>query len=147
MHKLTIIVFAIGVLGLLVLAGCSNNSLNPASGNIVQTTLQELETKSTGSTGMGDVLVELTPHGVTDGKLEIDIAVNTHSVTLSDFDLKEITTLEFGGKVIKPTEAPNLAGHHSSGTLVFDVEGNIDAYTITIVGIPKVEQRTFTWGS
>ena len=98
-----------------------------------------------GSTSSGEVAVDLKPHKVSNGQLQVDIGVNTHSVSLEGFDLKEITTLEFSGKTIKPTSVPRLSGHHNSGTLVFDVGENIESFTIKIIGIPKVEERVFTW--
>ncbi|MBC8500770.1 MAG: hypothetical protein ISS25_00125 [Nanoarchaeota archaeon] len=100
---------------------------------------------SSGSTDPGEVSVDLKPHEAKDGKLEVDISVNTHSVDLDQFDLKEITTLEFDGKSINPTSAMVLSGHHNSGTLVFDVGKDIDSFTIKIIGIPKVEERVFEW--
>ncbi len=98
-----------------------------------------------GSTGPGDVSVELTPHDVTNGRLVVDVAVNTHSVDLSPFDLKQITTLEYNGKSIKPITAPSLGGHHNSGELIFEVEEEINSFKIKIKGIPKVEERVFNW--
>lgn len=100
---------------------------------------------SSGSTGPGEVAIDLKPHKVSNGQLQVDIGVNTHSVSLEEFDLKEITTFEFNGKSIKPISAPSLTGHHNSGTLVFDVGENIESFTIKIIGIPKVEERVFTW--
>jgi len=145
MNKLKIIILMIGVLALVILSGCSNNTSETTQDNLAQITSQGLDLKSSGSTGAGDVLVELTPHKMTNGKLEVDIVVNTHSVTLTEFNLKEITMLEYDGELIKPIETPSLSGHHSSGTLVFDIGANVDAYTITIIGLAKVEKRIFTW--
>jgi len=103
------------------------------------------ETVSTGSTGQDDVSVDLTPVGVVDGKLEVDMAVNTHSVDLSQFDLKKIITLEYAGKSVSPVSVPVLAGHHNNGKLAFDVGDNIDNFVIRIRGIPNVEDRVFAW--
>lgn len=102
-------------------------------------------TISTGSTDQGDVQIDITPQGVDSGKLAVDIAINTHSVDTSQFDLKQITTLEFEGKSIKPSSAPALSGHHFNGQLVFDVGKDIKSFKITISGIPKVEKRAYTW--
>ncbi len=99
----------------------------------------------TGTTGSGDVSIELEPRQVINGELKVDIAVNTHSVDLSPFNLKQITTLEYNGKLIKPVSAPNLGGHHSNGELVFEVGEDIDSFKIRIKGIPKVEERIFEW--
>ncbi|MBI4439337.1 hypothetical protein HY638_00005, partial [Candidatus Woesearchaeota archaeon] len=91
----------------------------------------------------GDVQIDISVEGISEGKLRLNIAANTHSVDLSQFDLKQITTLEYGGKVIKPIEAPVLSGHHSSGTLVFEAPEGMDSAVVKIKGIPNVEERVF----
>lgn len=98
---------------------------------------------STGSTNAGDVQIDISVEGISEGKLRLNIAANTHSVDLSQFDLKQITTLEYGGNSAKPVEAPVLSGHHSSGTLVFEAPGGLDSAVVRIKGIPKVEERLF----
>lgn len=99
----------------------------------------------TGSTAQGDVEIELIPNEVTDGKLDVQILANTHSVDLSSFDLAQITTLEYNGNIINPTSASDLDGHHASGKLTFDIREQINAFTITISGIPNIEKRVFEW--
>lgn len=101
---------------------------------------------NSGSTGEGDVSVELTPLEINDKKLRVKIEINTHSVDLSQFELKEITTLQYNGKSIKPVSAPILKGHHSDGELIFDLDEETDSFIIIIKGIPKVEERKFRWG-
>ena len=100
---------------------------------------------NTGSTDSGDVSIELTPQKAANGQLKVSIAANTHSVDLSPFDLKKITTLEYNGKTVNPVSAPTLTGHHSNGEFIFGVEGDIEKFTIKIKGIPKVEERIFSW--
>ncbi len=109
-------------------------------------TILKLNTVSTGSTSNGGVQIELTPKKISLGKLEVEIVMNTHSVDLSRFNLKEITMLEYEGKQLMPYSAPNLMGHHISGTLIFEVMDNeLDSFRIVILGIPKVEKRIFEW--
>ncbi len=102
-------------------------------------------TRSSGSMNPGDVLVELTPKYVAPGKLIVKFALNTHTVDLNQFNLKEITSLQYGSKKIKPSEANRTRGHHSFGLIVFDLEDSPDKFTITIKGIPKEKKRIFTW--
>ncbi|MAG38880.1 hypothetical protein CMO90_02220 [Candidatus Woesearchaeota archaeon] len=126
-------------------------STNENTGKIINTAKtivkeeQGFKLISSGSTGQGEVSVDLKPHNVKDGTLKVDISVNTHSVNLEQFNLNEITILEFDDKVIKPISAPSLSGHHNSGTLVFNIGKNIEKFTIKITGIPKVEERIFNW--
>jgi len=103
------------------------------------------KTISTGSTEMGDVLIELTPKFVSNQNMVMNINANTHSVDLSQFDLVKITTLEYDGKIIKPTSVLNLGGHHSSGEIAFKVEKEIKSFKVKIKGIPNIEERIFEW--
>ena len=111
--------------------GASNNI--PSQSNF--------QTKTSEST----VTIDLTPKEFKDGKLYVDIGVNTHTVDLSTFDLKELTTLELGDNSIKPGSALSLTGHHNSGTLIFSMEEEPEEFIIKIKGVPKIEERVFRW--
>ena len=89
--------------------------------------------------------MKVKPHPVKGGELEVDLWANTHSVDLSQFNLKKMTVLEFDGKTIAPSKSPALFGHHSSGMLIFDVDEQPESFTIKITGIPAVEERVFEW--
>lgn len=109
-------------------------------------TASSFATRAIGSTEDGDVLIELTPEEAgDDNKLIIEIKVNTHSVDLSPFDLKEIVTLSYKGETYKPIAAPTLSGHHTSGRIVFKTPTTTESFTISITGIPLEEERMFTW--
>ena len=98
----------------------------------------------TGTTGEGDVEISLTP--VVDGSvIKIQIAANTHSVDLSQFDLMKIIKLVYENKKISPVSAPKLSGHHANGELVFNLEKEINSFAVTIEGIPKINERLFKW--
>ena len=102
-------------------------------------------TVTSGNTETGSVQIDLTPVGYQNGQLKVDIAVNTHSVELSQYGLAKITILEYDGKRINPISVPSLSGHHSSGTLIFNVDKDIKAFKITISGIPGIQERVFEW--
>ncbi len=101
--------------------------------------------RSTGSTAQGDVLIELTPQGFSEGELTVLLSANTHSVDLGKYDLKEATTLVIDGKGFKPEEYPAMRGHHVSGKLVFKTGVEADSFVIVIKGIPSVNERVFEW--
>ncbi|MBI2139303.1 hypothetical protein HYU14_00140 [Candidatus Woesearchaeota archaeon] len=103
------------------------------------------KTITTGTTGQGDVEIGLTPQGIARGKLRVQMSVNTHTVDLSQFDLKKLTVLEHGGRLIAPEDTPDLSGHHASGTLSFPIEGEATSFKITIKGIPLPQERVFSW--
>ena len=115
----------------------NNNNINAEAG---------FESIITGTTSPGDVSIELKPHQPANGVLEVDLYANTHSVDLSQFDLAEITSLEYEGKSVKPVSAPSMRGHHVSGTLAFEVDEELESFKITISGIPDVEERIYEWG-
>ena len=98
----------------------------------------------TGTTSDGDIAIELTPRLV-NSNVEVSITANTHSVDLSQFDLSQIISLELGSISVKPSSAPQLSGHHSSGNLMFNINKNINALTITVTGIPSIEKRVYSW--
>ncbi len=102
-------------------------------------------TKSTGSMGTGDTIIELTPRLVDDGSLVVNFKINTHSVALSQFDFTKNAVLEHEGKSLKPVEASRVGGHHSSGKIIFDIGGEINSFKIKISGIPKVRDRIYEW--
>ena len=126
----------------LIIAGCDTNANLRNNVNVNQVAY---ETKSSGSLQTGDVLIEMTPVGIKNGKFEVQVVANTHSEDLSQFDLMQITTLTYENKNIKPLSAPALNGHHSSGTIIFDIKQEINNFKITINNIPNMEKRVFEW--
>jgi len=107
--------------------------------------MRNFDTKSTGGTGSGDALVEMTPRIKDGNKLLVHFSANTHSVRLGDFDLTKITTLEYEGKILKPIKAGRLGGHHSTSVIVFDVGKEIKSFKIKLYGIPNIQERVYEW--
>jgi hypothetical protein len=103
------------------------------------------DTKSTGSMGSGDAVVELTPQIKDGNKLIVHFKANTHSVSLGNLDLLEITTLEYEGKILKPVKADRIGGHHSTSVIVFDVGKEIKNFKIKLYGIPNIQERVYEW--
>ncbi len=119
-----------------------------AEKNLDQAAEQTFGPKTTGSMGSGDAVIELTPGPVYNNLLAVNFSINSHSVSLNRFDLKEITVLEHEEHVFKPVEASRIGGHHSSGVIVFDVGdkiGNKDGFRIRLRGIPNVQERVYEW--
>lgn len=82
----------------------------------------------------GAVTLTLEPESYSNGKFNVRISVNTHSVELSQFNLKEIISLEYDGRSFKPISAPELSGHHSSGILIFEVDKKPTKYSFKVEG-------------
>ena len=135
------------VLAAIIISGCASNYSEQKPAKEVAEIAQkaELKTVSTGNTQTGDVLIELTPISMPDGKLQFEIAANTHSVDLSQYNLMELATLEYEGKAIKPVSAPQLSGHHTSGNIIFNAGSDLKNFKVIIKGIPNVDERVFEW--
>ena len=146
--KATYVVFGVLALVTVLLAysimGMFTNSPSRTGGSGL---VQELfASQTTGSTDSGDVSIELTPKGFSQGMLNVEISANTHSVDLSGFDLAKITKLDVEGQTVLPFSAPSLSGHHASGVIQFSIGQEISKFSITIEGIPKVQDRVYHWG-
>jgi hypothetical protein len=115
-----------------------------AGDNKQTTRALSFEPKATGSLDSGDALVELTPK-LDKKRLVVEFNINTHSVRLKSLDMKEITTLEYRDKALKPDTASRIGGHHASGKIIFNIEEDIDSFIIRIKGIPNVEDRVYEW--
>ncbi len=154
-----LIVFA-GVM-VLVLTACSlapTVAPAPRSAQPSATTAQSSQPATGKSNGAklptksnegGSVTVDVTPTALEVGKpLAFDIAMNTHSVDLSD-DLTKIATLrDDTGKEYKPTawDGPDGGGHHRSGTLQFASLSPKPKYVeLVIKGLAQVPERVFRW--
>ena len=130
------------IFGVFLIFSWKSNSVDGSS--IANT--GSFQSKSSGSTNNNDVEIVLTPKQAANGILEVIINANTHSVDLSQFDLTQIATLEYNGNKIKPNSAPKLSGHHVSGSLIFNIDKQINNFAIKIQGIPSENERIFSWG-
>jgi hypothetical protein len=94
----------------------------------------------------GDVTVDLTPLKSSDGELQVKITITTHNVNnLHQYNLKEIVTLDDGARVVSPTSAPKLGGHHTTGKLVFPMDRLPNRFIIRIKGLHDQGIREFVW--
>lgn len=94
----------------------------------------------------GEATIDLTPKSIENGKFSFQIAINTHSVSLENYNLMELSTLSYDGKSIKPVSALKLSGHHSNGEISFDIgRDKPSQFKVIITGIPNVEERVFEW--
>jgi hypothetical protein len=116
-----------------------------ASEDMRQPTSLSFIAKSTGSLESGDTVIELKPEVISDGKLELKFSINTHSVNLGKIDLNELTTLEYNNKTLHPVKASRIGSHHSSGTIIFDTDEDIESFTVKINGIPNIKERIYKW--
>ncbi len=122
-----------------------NNVQPPASGNS-DGSATEFKTQTVEG---GSVTVAVTPLALKAGEpLEFDIAMNTHSVDLSNDMLKAVVLRDDAGKEYAPTawDGPAGGGHHRDGKIKFDaLTPNAKSVTLIVKGIAGVPERTFKW--
>ncbi len=94
--------------------------------------------------------VAVTPLVLKPGNpLEFDIAMNTHSVDLSNDMLKAVVLRDDTGKEYTPTawDGPTGGGHHRGGKIKFgELATGAKSVTLIVKGIAGVPERTFKWG-
>lgn len=75
-----------------------------------------------------------------------EVAMDTHSVELSDYDLAQLAVLKDGsGNAHLPVSwTPSGSGHHVSGVLKFE-NFQTDKLTLTLRNVAEVEERVFSW--
>ncbi len=163
MDKKSFFLAGVLVLAVLLLTACSGTetptpSPAPTQAPSVSTVAPSNPSKPVGqspspfeakSSAGGSVTVDVQPTALEVGKpVAFDIAMNTHSVDLSD-DMTKISTLrDDAGKEYKPTawEGGEPGGHHRSGTLKFAVLASKSKFVeLVIRGLASVPERVFRW--
>ncbi len=104
---------------------------------------QDTTSAAANSLAQGEVTVDVTSLSQENGQAAFSIALNTHSVDLSQFNLEELITLEYAGKILKPVSAPAVSGHHASGTVLFEMKEKRNNFLVRVRGIPPEPDRKF----
>lgn len=158
---LSMLVFAV-----LVLAACSGTKAGPASDGNSSSNSSAVTSNASApaskpsnlnaSGGLdpqtidgGSVTVQVTPIAFKMGApLEFDIAMNTHSVDLSDDMLKAVILRDDGGKEYAPTawDGPEGGGHHREGKITFaGLNTSTKSLTLVVKNIAGVPERVYQW--
>lgn len=119
---------------------------NPAASSASKSSAAAFETQSSAG---GSVTVDVKPTTLVVGEpVVFDVAMNTHSVDLSD-DMTKISILRDDvGQEYKPTAwyGPGGGGHHRAGTLKFAALISKPKYVeLVIKGLAQVPERVFRW--
>ncbi len=87
---------------------------------------------------------EAADHGVS-----FQLALNTHSVDLSAYDLKQLSFLQFDESKPIPAQSwePNGMGHHVRGVVSFNqaVPKGTKKISLLIKGVDNIKERVFEW--
>lgn len=103
--------------------------------------------------GEGGVDVEVTFGGPQAASYASDrytvfvVAMNTHSVDLSVYDMVQISELRSGGRRLRPLRWVSTSddSHHRAGLLIFPPVPSGQAMELVIRTIAGVPARTFRW--
>ncbi len=156
-RKSLLIVGLLASVALLVVA-CSGPSASAANQPAAQNNAQPATSGDAGSGAAtfqtqtvegGSVSVAVTPIALKLGApLEFDIAMNTHSVDLSNDMLTAVVLRDDAGKEYAPTgwDGPSSGGHHRSGKIKFAaLTTNTKSISLIVKNIAGVPERTFKW--
>jgi len=103
--------------------------------------------------GEGGVDIEVTWGGPQAAPFEPDrytvflVALNTHSVDLSVYDMVRISELRIGGMTLRPLRWVDISdnSHHRRGVLIFPKIPSGQPVELVIGTIAGVPARTFRW--
>ncbi len=98
----------------------------------------------------GAVTIDVEYLGYMDNLVSFNIAMNTHSVDLDQYDLVKLSDLmdDKGNKYTPFSWDSEPGGHHRSGILVFSNPGSQaepDTLLLIIRNIAEIQERTFNW--
>ena len=141
---------------LVLVAGCSTSQESrPSASNAPPVAGNDSVPTSNGltQTNAGGA-VEIQVKWLADKKdsLVFDVSMNTHSVDLDKYDLKQLTALhDSQGNEYQPLSWSSAAGgHHRSGKLIFAVpsslnEGGTKFLHMVIRNVAGVKERSLEW--
>ena len=98
----------------------------------------------------GAVTIDVEYLGYKDNLVSFNIAMNTHSVELDQYDLAKLSDLtdDKGNKYTPFSWDSEPGGHHRSGILVFSSPGSqAEPGTLILIirNIAEIQERTFSW--
>ena len=135
LQLLTVSLLAV-LLAVLLLSGCSSAATSTKPSSSVQ------------SSSGGSVTVEAKLLGHEGDSLVFEIAMNTHSVDLDEYDLKELSVMrdDTGGEYMPIEWQAAAGGHHRSGKLAFThADRTAKTFELVIRNIAGIEERVLRW--
>jgi len=110
-----------------IIIGCSSPAVGSNEGNVSSQPSTGPINGLVQSNSAGGVTVDVQWVGADNGSLRFDVAMDTYSVDLDQYDLKVLALLrDDEGKEYLPTLwDSDYGGHHRKGTLVFPVPDSL----------------------
>ncbi len=100
----------------------------------------------------GSVTIDVEWFKAENGSLIFNVAMNTHSVELDQYDLGELAVLrdDMGNEYHPVSWDSAPGGHHRKGTLTFPLpdsvsQGNAEYIEMVIRDVAGIEARVLTW--
>lgn len=152
-------VFGISILMVAVLAaGCSSRFVpsgeervypqSPRSSSSLEEPINGWVQSDTG----GRVTIDVEWTKTENGSLVFDVAMNTHSVDLDQYDLGKLAVLrdDIGNEYHPVSWHSASGGHHRKGTLAFPLPDSLDRrkiayFELILHDIAGVEERVLKW--
>ena len=113
--------------------------------NPAKYTFKAMPRSSTGSMDDGGVKMELEPYSYENGVFRVKFFANTHTANLGDYDMMELTHIEFKDTGYKPVSVDRMRGHHAGGEITFNLPEAPDSFRIIVRDLPGMERRVFQW--
>ena len=151
MQLLVIMSMLAGLLAVLILAGCSSaaTASKPQSAPPpVSSQPREPSSAPVQSSSGGSVTIEAKSLGHQSDSLVFEVTMDTHSVNLDEYDLKQLATLKDDkGSEYRPVDWSSAPGsHHRSGKLVFaHADKSTKTFELVIRNVAGVSERVLRW--
>lgn len=144
------------IMAAVIVVGCSpgfvpqqkEDTSSPSSGSSANGPTNGLVQSNTG----GAVTIDMEWIKAEDGSLIFNVAMNTHSVGLDQYDLGELTILrDDAGNEYHPVSWDSAPGeHHRNGTLTFPLpdsvsQGKAKYIEVMIRDVADIKERVLKW--
>ncbi|MCL4416099.1 MAG: hypothetical protein M1365_05290 [Actinobacteria bacterium] len=123
--------------------GTSSDSENTTSSSLPDSDMLR-------SNSDGEVTIDVKYLGSKDNLLSFDIAMDTHSVDLDQYDLAKLSELtdDKGNKYPVVSWDSASGGHHRTGKLIFsqpDIQDEPSTFILIIRNVAGIAERIFKW--
>ncbi|MDP3879022.1 MAG: hypothetical protein Q8Q07_01785 [Dehalococcoidales bacterium] len=138
---------------LLVTAGCSsgftagNEGLTPTTPPVTSSGSGSVQSNTGGA-----VTIDVQRTEGENGSLTFNVAMNTHSVDLDQYDLAQLTILrdDRGNEYLPVSWDSASGGHHRQGTLTFPLPASVSGgeakyLEMVIRDVAGIEERVLRW--
>ncbi len=145
------------ILAAVLTAGCSRGFVSQGKEDVpvVPSSVPSSHSPTNGlvqSSSGGAVTIDVEWEGKGDDSLVFHVAMNTHSVDLDQYDLRELAVLRDNeGKEYSPLSWDSApGGHHRQGTLTFPLpdslrQGEATYVEIVIHDVDGIKERVLKW--